>query len=93
MGLCSGAAHNDRNLKYQISNHTLIVFHNLSGYDAYLFIRELGKRLTSNKVKYWSHRSKRNEKCISFIVKTNVDYAGVSIKEAKNVLKIFSLGL
>ena len=34
-GLCRGAAHNNCNLKYTISDHIPIVFHNLSRYDAY----------------------------------------------------------
>ena len=43
-GLYRGAAHNNCNLNYKIPNHIPIVFHNLSGYDAHLFIRELGKK-------------------------------------------------
>ena len=38
-----GEAHNNCNLKYQKPDHIPIVFHNLSGYDAHLFIRKLGK--------------------------------------------------
>lgn len=45
--LFQGAAHSNCNLKYRIPNHILIVFRNLSGYDAHLFIKELGKK--SNK--------------------------------------------
>ena len=43
-----GAAHNNCNLKYKIPDHIPIVFHNLSGYDAHLFIKELGRKF--NKV-------------------------------------------
>ena len=46
------AAHNNCNLKYKIPDRIPIVCHNLSGYDAHLFIKELGKRL---KKRYWSH--------------------------------------
>ena len=42
--LYRGAAHNNCNLKYPIPDHILIVFHKLSGYDAHLFIKELGTR-------------------------------------------------
>ena len=42
--LYRGAAHNNCNLKYRILDHIPIVFHNLSGYDAHLFIKELGRR-------------------------------------------------
>jgi len=61
-GLYRGAAHNSCNLKYKIPNHIPIVFHNLSGYDAHLFIKELRKRfnkedigvIAENKEKYIS---------------------------------------
>ena len=36
-----GAAHKDCNLKYQIPKFVPIVLHNLSGYDAHLFIKKL----------------------------------------------------
>ena len=42
-GLYRGATHNNCNLKYGVPDHILIVFHNLSGYDAHLFIIEPGK--------------------------------------------------
>ena len=39
-GLYQGAAHSNSscNLKYKISNYIPVVFHNLAGYDAHLFI-------------------------------------------------------
>ena len=37
-----GAAHNLCNLKYRKPNFTPVVFHNLSGYDSHLFIKNLG---------------------------------------------------
>ena len=40
-GLYRGAAHNDCSLKYKMPDHIPIVFHNLSGYDDHLFIKEL----------------------------------------------------
>ena len=49
-GRYRGAAHNNCNLKYLIPNHIPIVFHNLSGYDAHLFIKELGRRFTKNDI-------------------------------------------
>ena len=40
-GLYRGAAHSSCNLQYKIPNYIPVVFHNLAGYDAHLFIREL----------------------------------------------------
>ena len=57
--LYRGSAPNNCNLKYRIPNHILIVFHNLSGYDAHLFIKELEKRF--NKKRYWGHCRKQEE--------------------------------
>ena len=37
-----GAAHNECNLKYRNPDVTPVVFHNLSGYDSHLFIKNLG---------------------------------------------------
>ena len=37
-----GAAHEAGNLKYKIPKFFPVVFHNLSGYDSYLFIKTLG---------------------------------------------------
>ena len=45
-----GAAHNSCNLKYCIPDHIPIVFHNLSGYDAHLFIKKLGRRFNKNDI-------------------------------------------
>ena len=39
------SAHKNCSLKYWISDHTPIVFDNLSGYGVHLFIKELGKSL------------------------------------------------
>ena len=41
-GRYRGAAHNLCNLNYRKPNFTPIVFHNLSGYDSHLFIKNLG---------------------------------------------------
>ena len=62
-GLYSGAAHSLCNLKYSIPKYIPVVFHNLAGYDAHLFIRELSK--------YTS--------CIGAIAKNVEDYISFSI--------------
>ena len=41
-GLYRGPAHSLCNLRYKIPSYIPVVFHNLSGYDAHLFIRGLG---------------------------------------------------
>ena len=41
-GKYRGAAHNECNLNFKVPKFVPIVFHNLSGYDAHLFIKELG---------------------------------------------------
>ena len=38
-----GAAHNKCNLKFKIPKFYPVIFHNLSGYDSHLFIKNLGK--------------------------------------------------
>ena len=41
-GRYRGAAHNLCNLKHKKPNFTPVVFHNLSGYDSHLFIKNIG---------------------------------------------------
>ena len=43
-GSYRGPAHRSCNLRYRIPSYIPVIFHNLSGYDAQLFIRELGKK-------------------------------------------------
>ena len=40
-GTCRGAAHSLCNLQYEIPSYIPVVFHNLAGYDAHMFIKEL----------------------------------------------------
>ena len=47
-GRYRGAAHNACNINYKIPKHIPVVFHNLAGYDAHLFIKNLG--VTEGKV-------------------------------------------
>ena len=84
------AADNNCNLKYRIPDYIPIVFHNLSGYDAHLFIKELGRRFNKNDI---GVIAENKEKYISFNVKINVKLAGVNIKMVHKCIKIFSLGL
>ena len=63
-GLYRGPAHSLCNLRYKIPSYIPVVFHNLSWYDAHLFIRELG-----------AHTSE-----MGVIAKNKVDYISFSIK-------------
>ena len=74
-GRYQGAAHNNCNLKYLIPDYIPIVFHNLSGYDAHLFIKELGRRFNKNN---FGVIAENRENYISFNVKINVKLAGLS---------------
>ena len=69
-GKYRGAAHEKCNLRYAIPNYIPIIFHNLSGYDAHLFIRELGKKFDSGSIDVIAENK---EKYISFGVKVVVD--------------------
>ena len=82
-----GAVHNNFNLKYKIPDHIPVVFHNLSGYDAHLFIKELGKRFNKNDI---GVIAENKEKYISFNVKISVKLAGVTINMVKKCIKILS---
>ena len=66
--LYRGAAHSSCNLKYKIPNYIPVVFHNLAGYDAHLFIRELSKHTTG-----MGEIAKNTEDYISFSIKVEVD--------------------
>ena len=87
-GLYQGAAHNNCNLKYRIPDHIPIVFHNLSGYDAHLFIKELGKRFNKNDIGVIAENKK---KFISFNVKINFKLAGVSNRDGTEACKSIQL--
>ena len=67
-GIYRGAAHFGCNLRYKIPSYIPVVFHNLAGYDAHLFIRELAKHTTHMGV-----IAKNVEDFISFSIKVEVD--------------------
>ena len=63
-----GPAHSLCNLRYRIPSYIPVVFHNLSGNDAHLFIKELGKNSGDMEV-----IAKNKEDYISFSVDVAVD--------------------
>ena len=65
-----GPAHRICNLRYKIPSHIPIVFHNLSRYDAHLFIMEPGKKFNKGKI---GVIAEHKEKYISFNVDVVVD--------------------
>ena len=67
-GLYRGAAHSSCNLQRKIPNYIPVVFRNLAGYNAHLFIRELTKHTTGMGV-----IAKNTEDYISFSIKVEVD--------------------
>ena len=67
-GKYRGAAHSSCNLRYRIPDYIPVIFHNLAGYDAHLFIKELIKHTTKIGV-----IAKTTENYISFSVKVEVD--------------------
>ena len=67
-GRYRGPAHRNHNLMYKIPTYIPVVFHNLSDYDAHLFIKELGKDAKGMKV-----IAKNKEDYISFSNEVAVD--------------------
>ena len=63
-GKYRGPAHRGCNLRYRIPNYIPIAFHNLSGYDVHLFIREIGQKFNTGKIGVIAE----NKKYISFNV-------------------------
>ncbi len=59
-GKFRGAAHNTCNMRFQVPKFTPVFFHNLSGYDSHLFVKNLGvtegdiRCIPNNKEKYIS---------------------------------------
>ena len=60
------------------------MFHNLSGYDDHLFIKELGKKFNKDDI---GVIAENKEKYISFNVKINIKLAGATNKDGKQVRK------
>ena len=68
---CRGAAHRNCNLQYKIPSYIPIVFHNLSGYDAHLFIKELAASVPGGAK--MGVIAKNKEDYITFSIKIAVD--------------------
>ena len=62
-GKYRGTVYQKCNFRYAIPHYIPVVFHNLSGYDTHLFIRELGKKFDSGSIRVIAENK---EKYISF---------------------------
>ena len=83
-GKYRGAAHNKCNLAYRIPSYIPVVFHNLSKYDAHLFIRELAEEFGVEEMECIAENV---EKYISFsvpIIVEVLDNEGKPVKLNKN---------
>lgn len=76
------------NLKYWIPDHISIVFHKLSGHDAYLLIKELRKYFSKGDI---GVIAEKKEKYIGFNVKINVKLTRVTSEDVKEVRKNIQL--
>ena len=68
-GLYRGPAHRICNLRYKIPRYIPVVFHNLSGYDTHLFIRELRKKFDYGSI---GVTAENNDKYIRFNVEVGM---------------------
>ena len=83
-GLYRGPAHSSCNSRYKLPSYIPVVFHNLSGYDAHLFIRELGGHTSDMEV-----IAKNKEDYISFSIKVPVDsYIDNNGKEKDKLIEL-----
>ena len=82
-GKYRGAAHNSCNLKYKKPNFTPMVFHNLSGYDSHLFIKNLG--FTAGNIDCIPNNA---ERYISFTKNIEVGSYMKKVKNEKGEVKI-----
>ena len=83
-----GAAHQECNLKYKEPSFIPVVFHNLSGYDAHLFIKQLGVSSSSTSPSASGDINciaNTEEKYISFTKKILVDTISEVNKEKENL--------
>ena len=79
-GKFRGAAHNSCNIKYRRPKFTPVIFHNLAGYDAHLFIKNLS--LTKGNINCIPNN---DEKYISFTKQIEVD-SWLEIENDKEVI-------
>ena len=83
-GLYRGPTYSLCNLRYNIPSYIPVMFHNLSGYDAHLFIGELGAHTSDMEV-----IANNKEDYISFSIKVPVDsYIDKNGEEKDNLIEL-----
>ena len=81
--------HRNCNLRYKIPHHIPIVFHNLSGYDAHLFIRELVEKFDTGKIgAIAENKEKHNIFTIGVVVDTYEELGEVKKRKSNLDLSI-----
>ena len=87
-GLYRGPAHSLCNLRYKIPSYIPVTFHNLSGYNAHLVIRELGGHASDMEI-----IAKNKEDYISFSIKVPVDsYIDKNGEEKDKLIELRFIG-
>ena len=82
-GKYRGAAHSQCNLKYKLPNFYPVMFHNLSGYDTHMFIKDLAEIKGPLEIKGLP----KTEGEISCIAKTEEDYISFTKKITVDLFK------
>ena len=85
-GKFRGAAHQKCNLSFKVPDYIPVVFHNLSGYDAHLFIKELARKYGKEGMNVIAENS---EKYISFSL--NIEVGTYVNKKGETVVKKIQL--
>ena len=83
-GKYRGSTHQKCNLQYAIPHYIPVVFHNLSGYNIHLFIRELRKKVCSGSIDV---TAKNLEKYISFNVSIAIGKYETPLGETKQIMR------
>ena len=89
MGQYRGPANRNYNLMYKIPSYIPIIFHNLSRYNAHLFIRELGKKFNKSRIGIISENKKKYVSFIDNVIGDAYKNTCSKIKEKKIQLRFF----
>ena len=82
-GSYRGSAHGNCNLRYKIPSYIPFVFHNFSGYNAHLIIRELGTKFDTGKIGVIAENKKKYISCYVNVMVDRYKDALVKLKTNK----------